>query len=195
LAAPPAALRPSGVRLPGDPLFFSFPVGLALPRGDLIQCAALRLHPDVRIAGQHRPRDVARDPHDHFLARAGFREFRDERVPVVVPPTAHLGIGANLGPGGPKRGHREKFYPVRRGDTEHRTFAIQPNLAGGHPVIEGTGIRVSVIVGRFSGGETVEELAEDYGIESSVVKSHRIRNRCVKPSTRSTSTRTWVARS
>jgi uncharacterized protein (DUF433 family) len=67
-------------------------------------------------------------------------------------------------------GWPKKFYPVRRGDAEHRTFAIQPNLAGGHPVIEGTGIRVSVIVGRFSGGETVDELAEDYGIDPSVVQ-------------------------
>lgn len=67
-------------------------------------------------------------------------------------------------------GWPKKFFPVRRDDVEHKMFAIQPNLAGGHPVIEGTGIRVSVIVGRFIGGDSVEELAEDYGIEPSVVQ-------------------------
>jgi uncharacterized protein (DUF433 family) len=67
-------------------------------------------------------------------------------------------------------GWPKKFFPVRRSDAEHRLFAIQPNLAGGHPVIEGTGIRVSVILGRFYGGDSIEELAEDYDIQPSVVK-------------------------
>lgn len=67
-------------------------------------------------------------------------------------------------------GWPKKFFPVRRNDLEHKLFAIQPNLSGGHPVIDGTGVRVSVILGRFIGGDSVEELSEDYGIERSVIK-------------------------
>jgi uncharacterized protein (DUF433 family) len=67
-------------------------------------------------------------------------------------------------------GWPKRFFPVRRNDAEHKFFAIQPNLAGGHPVIEGTGIRVSVILGRYQGGDSIEELAEDYGIDPSVVQ-------------------------
>lgn len=40
---------------------------------------------------------------------------------------------------------------------------IDPRFGFGRPVIEGTGIRTEVIVGRFSAGETIDSIAEDYG--------------------------------
>jgi hypothetical protein len=39
----------------------------ALPCGDLVECAPLRLHPDVGIAREHGARDVPGDAHDHVV--------------------------------------------------------------------------------------------------------------------------------
>ena len=38
--------------------------------------------PDVGVAGEHGARDVPGDTHDHLVARARFREFGDQGVPV-----------------------------------------------------------------------------------------------------------------
>jgi len=40
---------------------------------------------------------------------------------------------------------------------------IDPRFGFGRPVIEGTGIRTEVILGRFAAGETMDSIAEDYG--------------------------------
>lgn len=46
-----------------------------------------------------------------------------------------------------------------------RVVIIDPRRAFGSPVIAGTGIRTSDIFERFSAGEPIAELAEDYGLE------------------------------
>ena len=61
------------------------------------------------------------------------------------------------------------LYPVPRNphlDTtgrEHGTGVIDPRFGFGRPVIDGTGIRTEVVIERFSAGEPLEALAEDYG--------------------------------
>src|SRR5436190_4892778 len=42
---------------------------------------------------------MARDVHDGLIARTTYRKIRDERVPVVVPPSRHLGIPPDILPG------------------------------------------------------------------------------------------------
>jgi uncharacterized protein (DUF433 family) len=46
---------------------------------------------------------------------------------------------------------------------EHGAVVIDPRFGFGRPVIDGTGIRTDVVIERFSAGEPLEALAEDYG--------------------------------
>ena len=46
---------------------------------------------------------------------------------------------------------------------EHGTVVIDPRFGFGRPVLDGTGIRTDVVIERFSAGEPLEVLAEDYG--------------------------------
>lgn len=39
-----------------------------------------------------------------------------------------------------------------------------PDICGGQPRLEGTGLNVEFVVGRFAAGESLAELVEDYGI-------------------------------
>jgi uncharacterized protein (DUF433 family) len=41
-------------------------------------------------------------------------------------------------------------------------IAINPNVCHGRPVIKGTRVLVSTILGALSGGQTVEQILEDY---------------------------------
>ncbi len=43
------------------------------------------------------------------------------------------------------------------------SIQIDPKLSFGQPVLAGTGIRTAIIAQRFYAGETLAELAEDYG--------------------------------
>lgn len=56
-----------------------------------------------------------------------------------------------------------KLYLAPRGGIERGIVVIDPRLGFGRPVIDGTGIRTEVIVGRFSAGEPIDSIAEDYG--------------------------------
>ncbi len=56
-----------------------------------------------------------------------------------------------------------KLYLSPRADNERGIVVIDPRLGFGRPVIEGTGIRTEIIVGRFSAGETIDSIADDYG--------------------------------
>jgi uncharacterized protein (DUF433 family) len=40
---------------------------------------------------------------------------------------------------------------------------IDPELSFGRPVIAGTGLATEVIADRYKAGESIQELAEDYG--------------------------------
>jgi len=59
-----------------------------------------------------------------------------------------------------------RLYPFTRyhGDIEEpRPVTIDPRVAFGRPVLSGTGIPTEVVADRFNAGETIEELARDYG--------------------------------
>lgn len=56
-----------------------------------------------------------------------------------------------------------KLYLAPRTSDDRGIVLIDPRLAFGRPVIEGTGIRTEVIVGRFRAGELIDSIAEDYG--------------------------------
>jgi uncharacterized protein (DUF433 family) len=46
---------------------------------------------------------------------------------------------------------------------EPKVIVIDPHLSFGRPVLAGTGIPTAVIAERYKAGETIEELADDYG--------------------------------
>ena len=46
---------------------------------------------------------------------------------------------------------------------QHGAVVIDPRFGFGRPVLDGTGIRTDVVIERFSAGEPLEALAEDYG--------------------------------
>ncbi len=62
-------------------------------------------------------------------------------------------------------GRAARLYPFLRaeGHRENRSVVIDPYISFGKPVIAGTGIPTSIIVERFNSGESVGDIAGDYG--------------------------------
>jgi uncharacterized protein (DUF433 family) len=58
-----------------------------------------------------------------------------------------------------------RLYPIRS-----ERISIDVNVAGGQPVVKGTGILAHMLLGRNRGGETVQELARDYKLRVADVK-------------------------
>jgi uncharacterized protein (DUF433 family) len=58
-----------------------------------------------------------------------------------------------------------KLYPFTRAqiDNSPTLIVIDPTLSGGRPVIAGTGLATEVIAERYKAGESIEDLARDYG--------------------------------
>lgn len=67
---------------------------------------------------------------------------------------------------------RVDFYPfiVGRDIHEPRTIQISPSVAFGRPVLAGTGIATDVIAGRFRARDSISDLAEEYGVSTSIVE-------------------------
>jgi len=65
----------------------------------------------------------------------------------------------------PASGVPIRLYPFTRARTgdEPLSVAIDPTIAFGRPVLIGTGIPTEVVADRFNAGESIDELAEDYG--------------------------------
>jgi uncharacterized protein (DUF433 family) len=47
---------------------------------------------------------------------------------------------------------------------------VDPHLAGGRPIVEGTRVPISAIHQRFQAGESIDFLADDYGLASGVIE-------------------------
>ena len=65
-----------------------------------------------------------------------------------------------------------RLYPfTRKHDLEEpRVVVIDPRVSFGRPVLVGTGIVTAVIAERYKAGESVDDLAEDYGRDRSDVE-------------------------
>jgi uncharacterized protein (DUF433 family) len=57
-----------------------------------------------------------------------------------------------------------KIYPVTRGQVQGKVVSIIPTVSSGRPIIDGYGIPVSSIWGRYRGGDSPDVLANDYEI-------------------------------
>ncbi|MFN9730786.1 MAG: DUF433 domain-containing protein, partial [Pseudomonadota bacterium] len=49
-------------------------------------------------------------------------------------------------------------------------IVIDPRFGFGRPVIEGSGVRIDVMVERFNSGEGIVELAADYGLTDAAIE-------------------------
>lgn len=58
-----------------------------------------------------------------------------------------------------------RLYPFtrERKPEEPRSIVIDPYISFGRPVLAGTGIATNIVAQRYKAGESIEELAEDYG--------------------------------
>lgn len=53
---------------------------------------------------------------------------------------------------------------TRRGEVdEPQTVMVDPTISFGRPVLEGTGVPTEILAQRYKAGDSLEELAEDYG--------------------------------
>lgn len=53
---------------------------------------------------------------------------------------------------------------------EPKHISISPTISFGRPVLVGTGIATSVIAGRFSARDTLDDLAKEFGVEKSTLE-------------------------
>ena len=65
-----------------------------------------------------------------------------------------------------------RLYPFLSGDATagERPIAIDPNIAFGRPVIVRAGVSTAAIADRIDAGETVAELAADYGLTAAEIE-------------------------
>ncbi|MBK7013310.1 MAG: DUF433 domain-containing protein [Xanthomonadales bacterium] len=65
-----------------------------------------------------------------------------------------------------------KLHLPRRANAPEPLAAvvIDPKRGFGRPVLDGRGIRTEVVVERFQAGESIASLAEDYGLDPSVIE-------------------------
>jgi len=75
------------------------------------------------------------------------------------------------------KGTAERLYPYitrhrRAGELEEepKLILIDPRISFGKPILVGVGVPTAVIVDRNRAGESVQELAADYGCETSEIK-------------------------
>ncbi len=119
---------------------------------------------------------------DHPLAR---QEFKTDGVELFVD---HLGKLLNVSKHGQwsireafgdqlerveyEAGFAARLYPwIRPNQKEQpRLIVIDPTRAFGRPVLATSGIPVESVQERFRGGESLSELAEDYGVEIEAIE-------------------------
>lgn len=65
-----------------------------------------------------------------------------------------------------------RLYPFtrERKPDEPKIIVIDPNISFGRPVLVGTGIATTIIAQRYKAGESIEELAGDYGRSKSEIE-------------------------
>jgi uncharacterized protein (DUF433 family) len=65
------------------------------------------------------------------------------------------------------RGLALRLFPFSRGESLEvpRIVVVDPRVSFGRPVIDGTAVRTEVVARRLKAGESVADLAADYGVQ------------------------------
>jgi uncharacterized protein (DUF433 family) len=71
-----------------------------------------------------------------------------------------------------EKGYPLKLFPFLKNPDINapRTVVIDPRISFGRPVLVGTGIPTAILAERFKAGDSIDELAEDYGCEHWQIK-------------------------
>jgi uncharacterized protein (DUF433 family) len=69
------------------------------------------------------------------------------------------------------RGLATRMFPWRHSTDEPRDVEIDPARCFGKPVLAGTAVQTGVLADRFFAGDSIERLAEDYGIPAEKVQA------------------------
>ena len=69
-------------------------------------------------------------------------------------------------------GRVTRLYPfvISEREDEPKSISISPTVSFGRPVLTGTGVSTSVVVGRFNARDSVHDLAEEYQVDVSVLE-------------------------
>jgi uncharacterized protein (DUF433 family) len=69
-------------------------------------------------------------------------------------------------------GRVARLYPfiVAEREDEPKSISISPTVSFGKPVLSGTGISTSVIVGRFNARDSIEDLAHEYQVDTAILE-------------------------
>jgi uncharacterized protein (DUF433 family) len=70
------------------------------------------------------------------------------------------------------QGQVTRLYPfiVAEREDEPKNISISPTVSFGRPVLTGTGISTSVIVGRFNARDSIEDLSAEYQVDSAILE-------------------------
>ena len=63
-----------------------------------------------------------------------------------------------------------RLFPSFSGITDERPVAIDARVGFGRPIVAGTSVHTAVIATRADAGETVDEIADDYGFDRATVE-------------------------
>ena len=116
-------------------------------------------------------------PSPHPLIRHEFLTFgRDLFIKHLGQPlnaTRHgqIAIGEILEEYLKRLDRDQEGMPIQLYPVETRVLAINPRIASGKPVVKGTGISASVLLDRKNAGESIPEVAEDYGLTTFEVEA------------------------
>lgn len=143
---------------------------------ELYVLSALRRSHGVRLAAVRRAIDFLKAKSEHPLAD---REILTDNCDVFVEEYGNLISASQSGQLAMKsmlsrylqriarspKGAPIRLYPytTTRGDQKLKPVAIDPTIQFGRPCIAGTGIPTAVLAERYRAGDTIQELAEDYG--------------------------------
>jgi uncharacterized protein (DUF433 family) len=118
-----------------------------------------RHHPSTHPLADHA---METDGRDLFVQRYGslINISQDGQVALRALLDAHLRRIERDASGVPIRLY--PFTRLRESD-EPRSVLIDPRISYGRPVIAGTGIPTAIVAERYKAGESIEDLAEDYG--------------------------------
>ncbi|HEY0191155.1 MAG TPA: DUF433 domain-containing protein [Kofleriaceae bacterium] len=63
-----------------------------------------------------------------------------------------------------------RLYPWRREPTEPRIIALDPRRAFGNPTVVGSSVQSETVIDRHRAGDSVAQLASDYGLSGDVIE-------------------------
>jgi len=73
-----------------------------------------------------------------------------------------------------EQGLAARLFPFTRRGTgdapQPRTVVIDPLVAFGRPILFGTGIQTAILADRYKAGESMEDLADDYGCKRDLIE-------------------------